>query len=126
MAFNRDTLEFLFDVMSEPYTLPKTEYESKKENTNPNSDAAVTKVLNLQFFMEKLFARHEHQEIDEVEECLANIKAALIYKGIDFAIIFAEEEEIKKEPVRKAATKKTQDEKRAEAKAKAEAAKKKA
>jgi hypothetical protein len=43
--------------------------------------------------MSKLFQQQETREIDEVELTLANIKAALIYKGLDFSIIFAEQSE---------------------------------
>jgi hypothetical protein len=30
----RDTLEFLFDIMSESYTMPKTDYEPKAMEDN--------------------------------------------------------------------------------------------
>jgi len=33
---------------------------------------------------------HEMREVNEVEEALSNIKAALVYKGLDFSVIFAE------------------------------------
>lgn len=86
-------LEFLFDVMSESYTLPSTDFD--KENVDPKD-----RVLNLQFFFEKLFSKEEQKEVHEVDKTLASIKAALVYKGLDFSIIFAEEEELKKEPKR--------------------------
>jgi len=79
--------------MSETFTLPKTEYE-------PNSEIApFEKVISLDFFMTKLFKSNETREVDEVEQTLSHIKAALIYKGLDFSIIFAEqsEENVKKQ-----------------------------
>jgi type I restriction-modification system DNA methylase subunit len=46
--------------------------------------------LNLLFFFGKLFQKNERREVTEVDETLSLIKAALIYKGIDFSTIFAE------------------------------------
>ena len=40
--------------------------------------------------MKKLFQENERQEVDEIEAALSYIKAALIYKGLDFSLIFAE------------------------------------
>lgn len=49
-----------------------------------------SKFLNLVFFMGKLFTKNEHREVDEVDQTLQLIKAALIYKNVDFGVIFAE------------------------------------
>ena len=54
-----------------------------------------------------------------------NIKAALVYKGLDFSIVFAEEEELKKPP-KQQKKKMTREERTAALKAKEEAAKKRA
>ena len=38
-----------------------------------------------------MFTKHESREINEVDQTLQLIKAALIYKGVDLGIIFAED-----------------------------------
>jgi hypothetical protein len=90
----RENLEFLFDVMSEKFVKGSNIDQSNKE---PLSKAEVqasiqaeTKYLNLLFFFGKLFQKNERREVTEVDETLSLIKAALIYKGVDFSIIFAE------------------------------------
>jgi Ca2+-binding EF-hand superfamily protein len=45
------------------------------------------------FFFGKLFQKNERREVTEVDETLSLLKANLIYKGVDFSIIFAEETE---------------------------------
>jgi hypothetical protein len=85
-----DTLEFLFDVMSEAYTLPKTNYEPRNDESQTNSQE---KIVSLNFFMNRLFRANETRETDEVEEALSHVKASLIYKGLDFSIVFAEQTE---------------------------------
>jgi hypothetical protein len=80
----------LFKVLSETYTLPKTEFEPKEERP-AGDDPASERVLSLSFFMSKLFRPHELREVDEVDQTLGQIKAALVYKGLDFSIIFAEQ-----------------------------------
>ena len=98
VGMDRDTLEFLFDIMSESYTMPKTDYEPKSAE---DEEQAVERVVPLDFFMSKLFQQQETREIDEVEQTLANIKAALIYKGLDFSVVFAEQsEDVTKKPKR--------------------------
>lgn len=86
VAVDHDTLVYLFEAMSEPFTLPETDYEPRDTEV-----ASSEKVLQLTFFMGKLFRPHETRETDEVEQALAQIKAALVYKGLDFSIIFAEQ-----------------------------------
>ena len=54
---------------------------------------ASQKYINLSFFSAKLFQSSERREVTEVDETLSFIKAALIYKGVDFSIIFAEKTE---------------------------------
>lgn len=96
LAMSRDTLEFLFKVLSETYTLPKTEFEPNNGQTDgqaAGADPASERVLSLPFFMSKLFRPHEQREVDEVDQTLGQIKAALVYKGLDFSIIFAEQSE---------------------------------
>lgn len=56
-----------------------------------NAPQVETKYLNLIFFMGKLFTNHESREVNEVDLTLQLIKAALIYKGVDLSIIFAED-----------------------------------
>lgn len=41
------------------------------------------------------------REVNEVEEALSCIKAALIYKGLDFSVIFAEQTEDSKKTGKK-------------------------
>lgn len=89
MKFDRDALEFLYDVLSENYTLPKTDYEPSHEAAGADLETEG-RVLSLKFFLGKLFRTHEMREVNEVEEALANIKAALVYKGLDFSVPFAE------------------------------------
>lgn len=77
----RDQLELLFDVMSERFDQPKNEEDFIQE----------VKHLNLPFFYSKLFTKSEINSVSEVDLTLTHIKAALIYKGVDFGIIFAEQ-----------------------------------
>ena len=60
---------------------------------NSNELKADEKFLNLMFFVEKLFTRNEFREVKEVDMTLQLIKASLIYKGVDFGVIFAEQSE---------------------------------
>ena len=85
----RDTLEFLYNILSEAYTLPKTEFEPTTALPESEEPAGF-RVLSLSFFMNKLFRSGERREADEVEQTLGQIKAALVYKGLDFSVIFAE------------------------------------
>jgi hypothetical protein len=61
--------------------------------------------------MGELFRPHETRETDEVEQALAQIKAALVYKGLDFSIVFAEQSDEQAKPKGRAAAKKTKEEK---------------
>lgn len=90
----RENLEFLFDVMSEVFVRGSPE---ETTSTEPLSKAQILakqqaekRFLNLDFFYRKLFQRNERREVTEVDETLSLIKASLIYKGVDFSIIFAE------------------------------------
>ena len=56
----RDSLEFLFDVMSERFTAPKS-------MDNPDAPQLEDQYLNLVFFMGKLFSKHENREVNEVD-----------------------------------------------------------
>ena len=90
LSLSRETLEFLFQVLSEPYTLPSTEYEPREGR--PEHEAAPSeRVVSLNFFMNKLFRAEEQREVDEIDQTLSQIKAALVYKGLDFGVIFAEQ-----------------------------------
>lgn len=61
------------------------------------------------FFMAKLFRPHETREVGEIEQALAHIKAALVYKGLDFSIIFAEQSEESSKRSRRQATKRSKE-----------------
>jgi hypothetical protein len=40
--------------------------------------------------MSKLFKKEEMDDVNDIDNTLSHIKAALIYKGIDFGCLFAE------------------------------------
>lgn len=94
---NRENLEFLFDVMSEKFVRGNNIDPNRKEPLTKAELAfnaqAEKKYLNLLFFFGKLFQKNEVREVTEVDETLSLIKASLIYKGVDFSIIFAEQTE---------------------------------
>lgn len=79
IKIDRDSLELLFDVMAERFDQPR-----------PDDMQAEVKHLNLPFFFAKLFTKSEVQAVSEVDQTLQHIKTALIYKGVDFGIVFAE------------------------------------
>lgn len=87
VKITRDSLEFLFDVMSERFASPTSNGE------DPNAPKEESKYLNLIFFMGKLFNRNENREVNEVDQTLQLVKAAMIYKGVDLGNIFAEDNE---------------------------------
>lgn len=121
VKFDRDTLEFLCDVLSESYTLPKTDYEPSHPAAGAE-EAPEGRVLSLKFFLGKLFRAHETREVDEVEQALSNIKAALVYKGLDFSVVFAEQSEEATQRTRRT-TKLTKEERQQREKERAEAEK---
>jgi hypothetical protein len=86
VALDHDSLLHLFEAKSAPFTLPETDYEPRDGAEVASSE----KVLQLTYFMGELFRPQETRETDEVEQALAQIKAALVYKGLDFSIVFAE------------------------------------
>lgn len=45
------------------------------------------------YFINKLFSKNEIYELNEIDQTLQNIKSALIYKGLDFSVIFGENSE---------------------------------
>jgi hypothetical protein len=70
-----------------PFITPETDYEPRDGAEVASSE----KVWLLTDIMGLLFSKpHETRETDEVEQALAQIKATLVYKGLDFSIIFAE------------------------------------
>lgn len=75
-------LEFLFDVVGEKFNT------SREEGGASNDEE---KVLSVTYFINKLFTTTETTEMSEVDQVLMNVKAAMIYKGLDFSIIFAEQ-----------------------------------
>jgi hypothetical protein len=78
---DRAVLEFLFDVVGEKYNTVQDEGETTNDDV---------KVLSITYFINKLFSQAETSEMAEVDQTLQNIKAALIYKGLDFSVVFAE------------------------------------
>lgn len=82
LKIERDQLELLFDVMSERFDQPLTDDDGM---------TAEIKHLNLPFFYSKLFTKNEVNAVSEVDHTLQHIKAALVYKGVDFGIVFAEQ-----------------------------------
>ena len=101
MRILRDELEYIFDVMSEQYVKPAASLAGLQEDEPATAaseqeleqelpDPAAAKYLFLPFFFKKLFHEVEMRDINEIDGTLNLIKAALIYKGIDFGIIFAE------------------------------------
>lgn len=93
----RENLEFLFDAMSERFVRgAKFEQKGKVPLSRAEqdfNDEAEKKYLNLYFFFGKLFQQFERREVTEVDETLSIIKASLIYKGVDFSVVFAEQAE---------------------------------
>lgn len=71
----------MFEVVAEKYNT------NREEGTNSNED---DKVMSITYFINKLFSTVETSELNEIDVILQNIKAALIYKGLDFSIVFAE------------------------------------
>lgn len=121
---SRDTLEYLFNVMSEVFTLPKTEFEPRPSATTAEP-AMSERVLPVVFFMNKLFRPHECRETGEVEQTLAQVKAALVYKGLDFSIIFAEQSEESAKRSRRQAAKRSKEDRAQQEQQREEAKKKK-
>lgn len=78
---DRDVLEFLFDMVGEKYNTHRTEGASSNNEE---------RVLSVSYFINKLFNTSEITEINEIDSILQNLKATLIYKGLDFSIVFAE------------------------------------
>ena len=66
-------------------------FEQKLEDLTSEDLLKEVKFLHLPFFMSKLFMKDEVTDISEVDQTLSYLKAALIFKGIDFGIIFAED-----------------------------------
>ena len=54
--------------------------------------------MSVTYFINKLFNISETTELNEMDVILQNIKAALVYKGLEFSIVFAENtvEDVKK------------------------------
>ena len=64
-------------------------------------------------------------EVDEIEQTLSSIKSGLVYKGLDFSIMFAEESEEKQKAPRRQAQKRSKEERLQKEKEKAEEKKRK-
>ncbi len=80
---DRDVLEFLFDMVGEKYNTHRSEGSTSNDEE---------RVLSVSYFINKLFNSSENIEINEIDNILQNLKATLIYKGLDFSVIFAESE----------------------------------
>lgn len=74
-------LEFLFDVVAEKFNT------LKDKNSSTNDDI---KNLQITYFINKLFSENETNELQDVQQTLQHLKASLVYKGLDYSIIFAE------------------------------------
>ena len=85
-------LEFLFDVVAEKFNT------SRNDGTTSNDE---DKILQITYFINKLFNTSETQEINEVDVVLQNLKATLVYKGLDFSIVFAEEDSVEEKGKRR-------------------------
>ena len=46
--------------------------------------------MSITYFINKLFSESEVGELNEIDQILQNVKAALVYKGLEFSIVFAE------------------------------------
>lgn len=121
VSIDLNVLEFLFDVMAETYSIPPTDFEPNQRG----ADESPERVMSLKLFMERVFNQHEMREVDEVELTLSNVKAALVYKGIDFSIVFAEQSEETTQKKFKQQTKKSKEEKKRQEEEKKEAKKRK-
>ncbi len=67
--------------MAEKYNTVQNEGETSNDDQ---------KVMSITYFINKLFSSFETNDLTDVDQTLQHIKAALIYKGLDFSIIFAE------------------------------------
>ena len=85
-------LEFLFDVVAEKFNT------SRNDGTTSNDE---DKILQITYLINKLFNTSETQEINEVDVVLQNLKATLVYKGLDFSIVFAEEDSVEEKGKRR-------------------------
>ena len=47
-------------------------------------------MLSITYFIDKLFSNSEQKEMNVVDQALQKIKAALVYKGLDYSAVFAE------------------------------------
>jgi len=81
MELQRDLLEFLFDMMAQTY------------NTKGERISEQEKVLSITYFIKELFYDKERKELDDLDTTLMKIKEALIYKGLDLAVVFSDTSE---------------------------------
>jgi len=78
-------------VMAERYNTPADPNEFNAESMVKGTvEEEEDKFLNLQYFNNRLFEKNETVEICEIDSTLQSIKATMIYKNIDFSVIFAE------------------------------------
>ncbi len=47
-------------------------------------------MMNVMFFMQKLFSPQESADVQDVSRTLLHLKSALMYRGIPFDSVFAE------------------------------------
>lgn len=85
MKEDRDVLELLFEVVAEKFV-------TNRADGSPSNDSE--KILSITYFINKLFNNSETVEINEIDTVLQNLKATLIYKGLDFSIVFAEADSV--------------------------------
>lgn len=98
MKEDRDVLELLFEVVAEKFV-------TNRADGSPSNDNE--KILSITYFINKLFNTSETLEINEIDTVLQNLKATLIYKGLDFSIVFAEADSV--DEGRKRGTKTTEE-----------------
>ena len=84
--------------MAERFETHNSNFDQHSEQSEP---VAEVKHLNLPFFFSKLFTLSEFKDVSEVDLTLSQIKSALIYKGVDFGIIFAEANDDQENPAGK-------------------------
>jgi hypothetical protein len=91
----RDDVEYLFDVMAEfyhkqPDNKEKIDDKEEEEEAEEPNKMFTDKYLFLPFFKSKLYHKQELKDLNELDGTLCLLKSAMLYKNLEFEVIFAE------------------------------------